>query len=375
MPGSLSPSYQNPNNRFNAPGHLQEEQRTQRPSEHSLHQARSLAMKCPGDDIPLLGNSSKPNASLINTETHASRRLRAGPALLCEPLVNFSTFQSSEPRLQRNAFRSSQGNHVDFNQTQKLFPEHSDRDQYALPSMHGMQNQRPVHGEAGFKLQSRPDGMDGRIGVSTGQTYDKLHDEPLADDVLSLNRAAIAHNSEPRELDRRYSNVQGPRLFARDVADHTHMYNPMQDTQAHPGILYKPTHELYPVHQQQHQFRSGDRDQGFDHDSTRRHRLNPTMNDPSQDHFRAYSQQLDVQHQHISGRPLEPMSNIRNGFDGDRMRNITTDNRIMHNHMTHLQKHDDEYSATPHEDPNRHPDDSRFTLESLLMQRKANRNT
>lgn len=375
LPGSMSPTFQNSNDRFNPPGHSQEEQKTQRPSEHSLHQARSLAMKCPGDDIPLLGNSSKPNASLSNTETHASRRLRAGPALLCEPLVNFSTFQNAEVRPQPNPFRGHHGNPVDFNQTQKLFPDHSDRDQYTLPSMHGMQNQRPVYATASVKLQSRSDVMDGRMGMHTGQPYDKLHEEPLADDVLSLNRAAIAHNSEPRDIDRRYSNIQGPRHIARDVTDQTQIYNPMQDTHAHPGLLYKPTHELYPVHQQHHQFRSDDRDQGFEHDTSRRLRLNQTMVDPSHDHFRAYSQPLDVQRQHAGGRPLEPMSSIRNGFDGDRMRNIASDNRVVQSHMAHLQKHDDEVSATPYEDSNRHPDESRFALENLLMQRKANRNT
>lgn len=332
-------------------------------------------MKCPDDDIPLLGNSAKPASSLSSADLHASRQFRPGQALLCEPLVNFSKFHTSEARPQLNSFRNPQPNHVDFAQTQKLFPEHPDRDQYTLPSMHGMQNQRLVHAPPAYKPQPRSDIADSRIPVNTPQQYEKIHDEPLVEDVLSLNRTAIPNHQDSREVDRRYSNTQGARHPARDITEHTQMYNPMQDTQAHSGLLYKPSHDFYQVQQQQ-QFRADDRDQGYVHDASRRHRLVHTMGDPNQDHFRGYSQPQDVQRYQVGGRALEPTVHIRNVFDVDRVRGIAaSDNRMVHGAVSHLHKPEDEVSATPYEEPNRHPDESRYALENLLMQRKSNSTT
>lgn len=375
VPAPFDPSNRVPNQPYprSDAGH-------QKNTEQSPHQARSLAMKCPGDDIPLLGNAPKPGSHFSTPDMLTARRFRPGQALLCEPLVNMNSFQTPERRL---STQTSSGAGATAQYVSQVDVNHHsqavDRQQYQLPSMQGMPNEKQFTGSSiRFRAASRPDMVDGRIPRSAAQAQEKAPDEPLAEDVLSLNRPAI-DPGDSRHVDRRYQNVHGMRLTGRELNDQNQMYGNEPEAHGtsglmykHPeahgtsGIMYKQNPDMFSIHQQ---YRN-DRDHLIGQDALRRDKLGHAIADPN--HHDARSGFHTQQQQTLSRQP-EPsrlseqaVHPYRNGMDGDRFR---------HSQYRQLQKPVDHVPATAFEESNRHPDESRYALENILMQHKAARNS
>eukprot|EP00177_Eucheuma_denticulatum_P008199 GFKZ01014923.1.p1 GENE.GFKZ01014923.1~~GFKZ01014923.1.p1 ORF type:complete len:488 (+),score=25.61 GFKZ01014923.1:72-1466(+) len=380
------PAPYDPPNRVPNQSHPRSDPGPEKSTEQSPHQARSLAMKCPGDDIPLLGNAPKTGAHFSAPDMHAMRGFRPGQALLCEPLVNMNSFHTPVRRLSTQTSSAAAPTpqfvtHVDVNH----HAQNVDREQYQLPSMQGVATQKQFTGASiRFRSAPRHDTRDARIPRGPVQAQEKPPDEPLAEDVLSLNRPAIDHG-DLRRGDRRQPIAHGMRFTGRELNDqnqmqnqmHSHMQSHMQgqiqnqmygsEAEAHgnSGLMYKQNQDMFPIHQQYRH----DRDHVTGQDTLRRDKTGHSAPDPNH-HERAFHSQ---QQQHTFGRTLEPsriseqpLHTYRNGIDGDRFR---------HPQFRQVQKPVENVTATTFEESHRHPDESRYALENILMQHKTTRNS
>lgn len=349
-------------NRINSQSLTQSDPRYPRQTEPVSYQARSLAMKSPGDDIPLLGTTQRPpQSSFPIPETHPSRRLRGGQAVLVEPLVTFNPLAGQENRYQPSVPRHPYGSPVDFQQ--KLFTSNSvDRDHAALPSVQGMPPQRPYpSSNTNYRQSSRPPVLDNRgIRAST-----QLSDDALPEEVLALNRNAVAP-FDPRQNSRRFPNAPGMRQYS---SDQPQIYPGMPDAT---GLLYRQGQELF---HQQAQFRQDERGGLISNDPGRGQKYGQSLPVPPTGDDRGFpSHHLDVQRGHAVSVLDEQQqhSTLRRGLEEDRARQLAMDGRVDPHNLRHLHKHDDHVNVNTaqFQDHNRSQDDGRLALDNILMQHK-----
>lgn len=111
--------------------------KTQHASDPMRQQAHSLAMRCPGDDIPL-PPSSRPAVAAASLSLHDStQRLRMGHALLGDPLVNPVSLPSQHVFKPPDQLGHRHGTHP-LQSTQTHHHQH--------PSQHAHQQQHQHHG-------------------------------------------------------------------------------------------------------------------------------------------------------------------------------------------------------------------------------------
>lgn len=352
-------------NRINSQGFTQGDPRYSRQTEHVSYQARSLAMRSPGDDIPLLGSAQRPpQSSFPIPETHPSRRLRGGQAVLCEPLINFNSLGGQDNKFSPAIPRQPYGNPVEFQQ--KVFPNHPvERDHFTLPSVQGIPVQRPnpISSNMNHRAPTRPPVLDNR--GARGSTH--LPEDALPEEVLSLNRNAVAP-FDPRQNSRRFQNVHGLRQYSSDQAQ-PQIYTGIPDTS---GLLYRQGQELF---QQQTQFRQDDRAHLLNHDPNRGQKFAQTLAaSPPGDDRGFPSHQLDVQRGQAVSVLVEQQqhSTLRRGLEDDRTRQLAMDGRVEPQNLRQLQKNEEHVNVntTQFEDSNRPQDDGRLALDTILMQHK-----
>lgn len=341
--------------RLNAQGFTQGDPRFPRQAEHVSYQARSLAMRSAGDDIPLLGNAQRPQSSFPGQESQASRRIRGGQAVLCEPLINFNSFTPQDNRAPGPPARQPYGNPTEFHQ--KLFPnQHVDRDHFTLPSMQGIPLQKTNHNSnTNHRAPSRPQTVDNRVSRNPNH---HLPDEALSEDVLSLNRNVGSQSMDARQPARRYQNVHGLRQhqYPSEQAQ-GQIYPSVPDTSINSGLLYSRGQEFF---QPQGQFRPDDRGQILSHDATRGQKFVQSLATSPPGEDRGFPQHhLDVQRGQAVGGLVEQQShpNFRRSVESQQLR---------------LQKSEEHVNVntTHFEESNRHPDDGRLALDNILMQHK-----
>lgn len=341
--------------RLNAQGLSQGDPRFPRQADHVSYQARSLAMRSPGDDIPLLGNAQRPQSSFPGPESQTSRRMR-GQAVLCEPLINFNSFGAQDNRNPGPPVRQPYGNLAEFHQ--KVFPNQLlDRDHFTLPSMQGIPVQKPNHnGNTNHRASPRLQTVDNR-----GPRHPThLPDDALSEDVLSLNRNG-GQNMDARQPTRRYQNVHGFRQYPSDQAQNQ-MYAGVPDTSINSGLLYNRGPEFFQPHGQ---FRPDDRGQILNHDTGRGPKFVQSLATSPPGEDRGFpSHPLDVHRgQAVSGLVEQPSHpNLRRGVESQQLRLQKTDEHVNVN-TNHF------------EESNRHPDDGRLALDNILMQHKSTGHT
>lgn len=352
--------------RFN-PHNLGDDQRFQRPVDLVPHQARSLAMRCPGDDIPLLGNPQKVPLS-GHPDSHVSRRIRSGQAILSEPLLNLNSLQSHDGKNPVAQGRHNFSN-MDFNQ--KVFPNHTlDREYLTLPSMQGVSNPKIGMGNmAGGLASSRaPSTPRGPLHVS-----EKATDDSLPEEVLPINRGAMGQVYDTRQGTRRYPNVHGLRQMPRDITELNQIYPGVAEVQRNPNLLYRQGQDFF---QPQQQFRPEERDQVFRTDMQRGETFYQPHTVPGQELERGFP----LQHQQDINRlqpgttrnqdQLSPSAPIP-GIGVDRSRPSGIDPRTQASHLNlSAQKPEDHLTQPGLEEATRNPDDGRFAIENILMTHK-----
>lgn len=336
------------------PHALPTEQRGPKSVDHVLHQAHPLTMRCPGDDIPLLGNTQRPQASYNFPDPQGSQRLGIGQALLNEPLINLGTVPSQDPRYQRAPIRQGLvGGAVDFNQ--KVFPGYGiDREQVSLPSMNGIPGQQQVAypGETGsarrasqLDLSSHPTGLSSVTkGAEGGCT----------EDVISL-RTNFIPELDARQGASRYQNIQTLRQGRPDAAQ---QFSESLDGQGTTAYTYPQSHELFPGHSQ---VRQDDRI-AFD-ESRARDAL------PTSDAIVGGKSGINL------GRYMEqaPEGMQRPGEDRGKGTEGLSSSRVEVIHSGQLHRTPAQSSSGHLEESGRQEDDGRFAIDSILMQHKNGR--
>lgn len=353
----VAPQYPGVDMQHRFPHGMGEDQRVQRPVDPIPHQARSLAMRCPGDDIPLLGNLQKVPPGLA--ESHVSRRIRTGQTFLSEPLISLNSLSSHDAKNSVAAGRHNFSN-VDFNQ--KVFPNHPlDREYLTLPSMQGVPNQKLGGGNIVGGLSSSRAPMTPRGPIHAAE---KGPEDALAEEVLPMNRGGMGQVFDARQGQRRYQNVHGLRQMPREVGEPNQIYSGVPEAQSNPNLLYRQGPEFF--HQQQ-QFRPDERDQVFRTDMQRDGFYQP-LSVPNPE---LTERGFPIQHPPTRNPDISlsaPIPSI--GVDRSRSGGVI-DPRAQSSQLNlSVQKNDDQLNQPGLEESARNPDDGRFALENILMTHK-----
>lgn len=340
-----------------------------RKSEPVLHQAHSLAMRCPGDDIPLLGSvhrGGQQSPYNFSETAQASNRVRMGQTLLSEPLVNFGGVASQD---QKGFRRRSYGNVVDV--TQKVFPDPSnDRDQGALPSVHGISNQSlgqlvvPAQ-----RVASHAQQMETQVSRSFAN-FQRTSENAPTEEVIPLNRGAFIQDLEVRPGLPRYQNMQSMRQVRNDQ---TQSYPEGMEGPATTAYAYPQHQDFFPLPQQ---FRNDERDNALRIEEGRRQSFSETLGGNPEAEKCFPSTQGDVGGAHKSHLTLGRYV----GQHGDNAARLRMDKSaagplkmesrgdiVQVGHLPHIT---DQVNSGHLDDSNRPSDDGRFAIENILMQHK-----
>lgn len=215
-------------------------------------------MRCPGDDIPLLGNTSRPPQIQpayhnLAADPANSHRLRLAPALLSEPLINFGALPPQDHTRAPNPIVLNSAVHqrqpygmVDF--SQKMF-DHSavDRaDHLTLPSMNGAGAAAQHHHPSA--LHAQPLGRSQPLDpvAHPGFTFNRPHDQSaLPEDMIPVHRSTVLGELEttsrpvvPRYHHQTMQTIQGVQSVQGMPLVRPREYSDPLDAQTSPTFSY-----------------------------------------------------------------------------------------------------------------------------------------
>lgn len=342
--------------------------RGQKSSDPVPHQAHSLAMRCPGDDIPLLGNNQRMQQPHYNLQDPATstQRFRMPPTVLSQPLISFNGLNSRDGKTRPLSSRPLFGNVADANH--RTFPGVSaDRDQYTLPSMHGVPGQAALQSTIpNQRTDARPQVSD-PVQARPGLEFQGRTQEAMPEDVVALNRGGgVIQDLDGRHGTNTYSQWGGTRAM-RPTSGNT--YSDTLDSQAPQHIAYGNSQDFFV---QQHTFRTDDRNT-----TTAGLKYNGVHNSVHNDKGYPDTQPIMTPgHSATAGLgafmdPNSAQAQYRQQNAKPRAAPIGSDGRmsLMQVGALHPVREVDEAPAHLGES-NRPSDDGRFTIENILMQHK-----